>query len=71
MEVYGDDYHISTTHPGLSQMIRLKDIEITEGDGWHIQKVRSNHILEGKMSPVYKVWQEECLKKGDKKLPKY
>ncbi len=71
MEVYGDDYHVIPYHPGLSAMVSLKDLEVIQGDGWHIQSVKSNPKTSHNTTPIYQEWREKCLRQGNGILPEY
>ena len=71
MEVYGDDYHVVPYHPGLSNMVNLKGLKVTHGNGWHIQSVPSNMQSWTTITPIYKKWRDICMKQGNGTLPEY
>ena len=71
MEIYGDDYHVASYHPGLSKMLDMRSLEVTHGSEWHMQTMRSTEHHRGKLGPVYEAWREKCLNIGSGKLPEY
>lgn len=71
MEVFGDDYHVLPYHPGLSNMVNLNGLKVTQGNGWHIQSVPSSKYSWTTITPIYQKWRDTCLKQGNGKLPEF
>ena len=71
IEVYLEDYHVVPFHPGLGKFVDCKQLDWEFGDNYSVQTVGVNHALAKSGSPTYARWQEEVLRYGDRKTPKY
>ena len=71
IEVYLEDYHVAPFHPGLGNFVDCDDLKWEFGEWYSVQSVGINRGLQKSGSPVYQRWQEQVLKYGDGRLPKY
>ncbi|MBP9812576.1 aromatic ring-hydroxylating dioxygenase subunit alpha [Candidatus Gracilibacteria bacterium] len=71
MEIYGDDYHVVPSHPGLSKMIDCETIDWKFGEKWHTQSVESTKNYTSKTTPIYEDWRRVSLETGGGVLPEY
>jgi len=71
IEVYLEDYHVAPFHPGLGNFVDCDDLKWEFGEWYSVQSVGINSALQKSGSPVYQHWQEQVLKYGNGKLPKY
>lgn len=61
IEVYLEDYHVASYHPGLSHFVTCDDLKWEYGDWWSVQTVGVNRALSQPGSPVYQAWHEQVL----------
>ena len=71
IEVYLEDYHVEPFHPGLNSFVDCDDLSWEFGDWYSVQTVGINRGLKRPGSPVYREWQEQVLKFGNGKLPRF
>lgn len=71
IEVYLEDYHVVPFHPGLGSFVDCDDLKWEFGEWYSVQSVGINQALRKSGSPIYQRWQEQVLKYGHGKLPKY
>ncbi|MFM2343670.1 MAG: hypothetical protein RLZZ210_278 [Pseudomonadota bacterium] len=71
IEVYLEDYHVNSFHPGLGNFVNCDDLTWNFGEDYSIQMVGLKH-LQKSGSKVYQMWHEQLLKYTDNKnLPEY
>ena len=61
IEVYLEDYHVASYHPGLGNFVTCDDLTWEYGDWWSVQPVGVNRGLSRAGSPVYQKWHEQVL----------
>jgi choline monooxygenase len=70
IEVYLEVYHVEPFHPGLSNFTDCNNFSVEYGDHWSLQIVAAKAGLSKPGTPIYKRWQEACLKYLDGREPK-
>ena len=58
VEIYLENYHVFSMHPGLKHFVTPSDLEWDFGDDFSIQKVGIGRNLNKSGSEVYKNWQK-------------
>jgi len=71
MEIYLENYHVFSMHPGLKNFVKPSDLEWEIGADYSIQKVGMGSDLRKFGSEIYKTWQTEVLRAHDSELPRY
>ncbi|GAB1720955.1 MAG: Rieske (2Fe-2S) region [Nitrosospira sp.] len=71
IEVYLEDYHVETYHPGLSNFVNTGELTWEFGDWYNVQTVGINHGLTRPGTPVYARWQEQILRQAGGEMPAY
>lgn len=71
IEVYLEDYHVESYHPGLSAFVNCNDLHWEFGQNYSIQIVGINHCLTKAGSPAYKKWQEKLLRFNNNSMPEF
>ncbi len=71
VEVYLEDYHVETFHPGLGAFVTCDDLTWQFEDHYSVQTVGVNSQFERPGSEKYRVWKEQLLKYRDGKPPKH
>ena len=62
IEVYLEDYHVETFHPGLGGFVTCDDLAWEYGDRYSVQTVGVNNALARPGSAKYKQWHDQVLK---------
>ncbi len=72
IEVYLEDYHVDSFHPGLGNFVSTDDLTWEFGNWYNVQTVGvSNARLQRSGTPVYAKWQEQVLAQYENTLPPY
>ena len=75
IEVYLEDYHVDTFHPGLGGFVTCEDLAWQYGARYSVQTVGVNNALARPGSEVYRKWHEEVLKyraeRFEERVPKH
>lgn len=70
-EIYLENYHVFSMHPGLRKFVAPTDLEWHFGDDYSVQKVGLGDILLNSGSPAYSEWQMAVAEAHRKDLPRY
>jgi phenylpropionate dioxygenase-like ring-hydroxylating dioxygenase large terminal subunit len=71
IEVYLEDYHVDTYHPGLSKFVNTADLRWEFGDWYNVQIVGINQGLARPGTTAYARWHEQLLLQVGNKIPAY
>jgi phenylpropionate dioxygenase-like ring-hydroxylating dioxygenase large terminal subunit len=71
IEVYLEDYHVDTFHPGLSKFVNTADLQWEFGDWYNVQIVGINQGLARPGTAAYARWHEQLLQQVGNKIPAY
>ncbi|HKQ29215.1 MAG TPA: aromatic ring-hydroxylating dioxygenase subunit alpha [Burkholderiales bacterium] len=71
VETYLEVYHVDPFHPGLGNFTDCNNFTVDYGEEHSVQIVAAKAGLERPGTPVYKRWQEMCLKQLDGREPKH
>jgi phenylpropionate dioxygenase-like ring-hydroxylating dioxygenase large terminal subunit len=72
IEVYLEDYHVDSFHPGLSRFVNTKKLDWEFGDWYSVQTVAiDNARFQRPGSPAYAKWHEQVLQQTAGKMPPY
>ncbi|HEX8874311.1 MAG TPA: aromatic ring-hydroxylating dioxygenase subunit alpha [Nitrosospira sp.] len=71
IEVYLEDYHVNTFHPGLGNFVNTAELQWEFGDWYNVQTVGINQGLERPGTPVYARWHEQLLQQAGNKAPAF
>lgn len=71
IEVYLEDYHVDTFHPGLGNFVDTNQLEWEFSDWYSVQTVGVNPNFEHAGSPIYQKWHAQVLQHNDQQLPKH
>ncbi|SEL62977.1 aromatic ring-hydroxylating oxygenase subunit alpha [Nitrosovibrio tenuis] len=71
IEVYLEDYHVNTYHPGLSNFVNIAELQWEFGDWYNVQIVGLSQGLARPGTPVYARWHEQLLQQVGDKVPAY
>ena len=71
IETYLEVYHVDFFHPGLGNFTDCTNFTVDYGDEYSVQIVAAKAGLRRPGTPVYKRWQEMCLKQLDGREPKH
>lgn len=71
IEVYLEDYHVESYHPGLSNFVNTTELKWEFGEWYNVQTVGINHGLAHAGTPVYAKWQEQLLLQTRGETPAY
>ncbi|SCY75999.1 Phenylpropionate dioxygenase, large terminal subunit [Nitrosospira sp. Nl5] len=69
IEVYLEDYHVNTYHPGLSSFVDTNELKWEFGDWYNAQIVGPNRDLVCPSTPVYAKWREQWLHQTEGETP--
>lgn len=61
IEVYLEDYHVESYHPGLSNFVNTAELKWEFGEWYNVQTVGVNHGFAHAGTPVYAKWHEQLL----------
>jgi len=70
IEVYLEDYHVASYHPGLGNFVDCEQLKWEYGANWSVQTVGVNDHLKRAGSPVYNTWRQQVLRYRDGEEPK-
>jgi len=70
-EIYLENYHVFSMHPGLRKFVAPTDLEWHFGDDYSVQKVGLGDILLNSGSSAYSEWQMAVAEAHGKDLPRY
>ena len=70
-EIYLENYHVFSMHPGLKRFVTPGDLQWHFGEDYSIQKVGIGKNLNHSGTPVYKEWQESVLQAHPEAVPRY
>ncbi|MBI1943561.1 MAG: aromatic ring-hydroxylating dioxygenase subunit alpha [Betaproteobacteria bacterium] len=71
IEVYLEVYHVDFYHPGLGNFADCNRFHVEYGERTSVQVVPAKNGLAAPGTPVYRKWQEACLRQLDGREPKY
>ncbi|HLX79876.1 MAG TPA: aromatic ring-hydroxylating dioxygenase subunit alpha [Burkholderiales bacterium] len=71
VEVYLEVYHVDFLHAGLGNFADCNNFHVRYGKRNSVQVMSAKKGLTAPGTPVYRKWQEACLKRLDGKTPKY
>lgn len=71
MEIYLENYHVFSMHPGLKKYVTPSDLEWCVGKDYSIQKVGMGTDLTKANTDIYKDWQNILMKQFGGELPRY
>jgi choline monooxygenase len=71
IEVYLEDYHVESYHPGLSNFINTTELKWEFAEWYNVQTVGVNDALTRPGTPVYAKWHEQLLRQTAGKIPRY
>lgn len=61
IEVYLEDYHVESFHPGLGSFVSCEDLNWDFADWYSMQRVGVHQALDAPGSEVYREWQDRLL----------
>lgn len=71
VEIYLENYHVFSMHPGLKKFVGPSDLEWVFGDDYSIQKVGLNKNFENSGTPIYEQWHQKIKEEHPEELPRY
>jgi phenylpropionate dioxygenase-like ring-hydroxylating dioxygenase large terminal subunit len=71
IEVYLEVYHVDFLHAGLGNFTDIGNFHVEYGERTSVQVVSAKNGLTRPGTPVYRKWQEACLKALEGRAPKY
>jgi phenylpropionate dioxygenase-like ring-hydroxylating dioxygenase large terminal subunit len=71
METYLEVYHVDPFHPGLGNFTDCNNFSVDYGEEYSVQIVAPKAGLQKPGTPVYKRWQELCLKQLEGQEPRH
>jgi phenylpropionate dioxygenase-like ring-hydroxylating dioxygenase large terminal subunit len=71
VEIYLENYHVFSMHPGLKKFVVPADLEWHFGEDFSIQKVGLNQDLSSAGTETYKMWHDVIAKQFNGNLPRY
>ncbi|HEY6043465.1 MAG TPA: aromatic ring-hydroxylating dioxygenase subunit alpha [Nitrosospira sp.] len=71
IEVYLEDYHVDTYHPGLSKFVNTTELRWQFSDRYNVQVVGINQGLTRPGTEVYAKWHERLLQQVGNKVPAF
>ncbi|MDN5936283.1 MAG: aromatic ring-hydroxylating dioxygenase subunit alpha, partial [Nitrosospira sp.] len=69
IEVYLEDYHVESSHPGLRSFVNTAELKWELGEWYNVQTVGVNYGLVRPGTPVYARWHEQLLHQTAGKTP--
>ncbi len=69
IEVYLEDYHVESYHPGLGSFVNTTELKWEFGEWYNAQTVGINHGFAHPGTPVYAKWHEQLLRQTADKTP--
>ncbi|MBA4142631.1 MAG: aromatic ring-hydroxylating dioxygenase subunit alpha [Nitrosospira sp.] len=71
IEVYLEDYHVESFHPGLSNFVNTADLQWEFGEWCNVQAVGLNNGLTRPGTSVYAKWHEQLMCQTAGQLPRH
>ena len=71
IETYLEVYHVDYVHAGLGNFANCDDFHVRYGERHSVQVVTAKNGFTAPGTPVYRKWQEACLRQLGGKTPKY
>jgi len=71
IEVYLEDYHVNTYHPGLSNFVNTEELRWEFDDWYNVQVVGINRDLARPGTAVYAKWHDQLLQQVGSNIPEY
>lgn len=71
IEIYLENYHVYSMHPGLRQFVKPDDLEWSFGDDFSVQKVGLGDQLTKRTTPRYREFQDALLARFGQTLPRF
>src|SRR5256714_4749422 len=71
VETYLEGYHVNPFHPAPGNFTDVVNFTVDYSDDYSVQNVSATAGLQQPGTPVYKRWQEECLKQLAGREPKH
>ena len=71
IEVYLEDYHVETFHPGLGKFVTCDDLTWQFADRYSVQTVGINSHFDRPGSEKYRAWHDQLLKYRNGETPKH
>ena len=71
MEIYLENYHVFSMHPGLKKYVTAADLEWKTGEDYSVQKVGLGKSIQTGNTESYTLWQQEIIKHFEPNLPRY
>ena len=62
IEVFLEDYHVESYHPGLGNFVNTEELKWEFDDWYNVQTVGVSHALSHPGTPVYAKWHEQVLR---------
>ena len=69
IEVFLEDYHVESYHPGLSNFVNTSQLKWEFDDWYNVQTVGVSHALTRPGTPIYARWHEQVLRQTSGKAP--
>jgi choline monooxygenase len=69
IEVYLEDYHVESYHPGLGNFVNITELKWEFGEWYNVQTIGINHNLAHPGTPVYANWHKQLLRQSTDKPP--
>lgn len=71
LEIYLENYHVFSMHPGLKRYVDPIDLEWSLGEDYSLQKVGMGSDLLRSGTQTYQTWQDHVLKQFNNEPPRY
>lgn len=71
IEIYQENYHVYSMHPGLRQFVNADDLEWSFGEDFSVQKVGLGEQLTKRTTDRYREFQDALLARYGQSLPRY
>lgn len=71
IEIYLENYHVFSMHPGLKKFVTPNDLEWVFGEDFSVQKVGLGKDLLKATTPHYRHFQDALIARFKDKLPRY
>jgi choline monooxygenase len=71
MEIYLENYHVFSMHPGLKKFVTPADLEWVFGEDYSIQKVGIGKDFTSYGTEIYKDWQKSVMDAHQEGMPRY
>lgn len=71
VEIYLENYHVTSMHPGLRNFVSSSDLEWCFGEDYSIQKVGLGKNMDKAGSDTYRNWQDAVKSEFSSELPRY